>query len=52
MADYSLCRHRAGGGGESATLAHATLALKGCAVGLWGEEPARSVEALRAKWAE
>ncbi len=30
----------------------AMLALKGCAVGLWGEEPARSVEALRAEWAE
>lgn len=30
----------------------AILALKGCAVGLWGDEPARSVETLRDEWVE
>ncbi|GMV01824.1 MAG: type II toxin-antitoxin system prevent-host-death family antitoxin [Burkholderiaceae bacterium] len=30
----------------------AILALRGCAAGLWGEEPARLVEALRGEWAE
>lgn len=30
----------------------AILALRGCAAGLWGEEPARLVEELRGEWAE
>lgn len=30
----------------------AILTLRGCAAGLWGEEPARLVEALRGEWAE
>lgn len=28
----------------------AVLALKGCAAGAWGEEPARFVEELRSEW--
>lgn len=28
------------------------LALRGCAAGVWGEEPARSVEELRGEWGE
>jgi len=30
----------------------AILALRGCAAGLWGEEPARLVEELRGEWDE
>ncbi|WP_222707854.1 type II toxin-antitoxin system Phd/YefM family antitoxin [Zeimonas arvi] len=30
----------------------ALLALKGCARGLWGEEPAHTVDALRREWGE
>ncbi|MBN9459616.1 MAG: type II toxin-antitoxin system prevent-host-death family antitoxin [Burkholderiales bacterium] len=39
---------KAGGG----RLPTAILALKGCAAGVWGKEPARSVEELRSEWGE